>query len=412
MNNFLAIDLGASSYRMILNNGIENIEIYRASDHLLTIKGEKFWDITKIYNSIIGELKKLKNSETQLTSLAINSWGCDFVELTHEPIFNFKGELCNQVYGDCYLNQKHNIDEQIISEKDLFDYTAIRCQPFNTINRHKRITHPITFIASYLNYLLTGYLEADFTIASTSQFLDKIEDEYNSKVLDSLQLDKELLPPLRIAGITRKPIIHKELSHINVVFGPGHDTAYALNHGVKNSLILNVGSWIIIGANIDVVEKFNEKYSYERGLLEKYKVVVNQIGMNGFNELLTHNNVNLDYDQIEKQLNLVDNCYSLQCSEAVALDYDLSQEWQVNIASFLNALATLTSNNIMQFINDINPLIDKVYVVGGGSKNYYYIDKLLKELPSNLKVEFGPQEATVMGNIDFQRKVYYGTIKK
>lgn len=412
MINFLAVDLGASSYRMILGTEEAQRELYRANDHQVQLDNKKMWDISKIYNSIIDVLLDLKRSNINVTSIAINSWGCDFVDLSQEINFDEEGYLISQIYANSYLNQIELLDEQVISKEKLFSATGIQSQSFNTLNRYKQIKHPITFIASYLNYLLTTHLEVDLTIASTSQFLDKIESKYNYKILDTLGLNPKFLPPLNDSRVTIKPIIHKNLEHIKVVFGPGHDTAYALNHGSSKSLILNIGSWIIIGSNIEEVTEFNSKYSYERGLKSKYKVVVNQPGMSAFNKLLLANGIELDFNEIYNELKSVEKCYEMSslCSEFS--NYNIDSNWTVNIASYLKDLAQLTSINIKEYIREVNPRIDNVYIVGGGSRNKFFIECLIEKLPQELDVQFGSREATVTGNLKFQKEVFCGVNKK
>lgn len=406
MTSCIAVDLGASSYRIILNNGIECDELYRANDHIEVINDVRYWNISVIYNSIISALDSINDIST-IDSIAINSWGCDFVYLNQRLEFDKNHKLITKVYGNCYINPTEMIDSKLITEKQLFDFTGIRNQLFNTINRYSIIDQPITFIASYLNYLLTNHLEADLTIASTSQMLDRVENEYNQQLLAKLKIDKQVLPPLKAAGKTIKNIDIERFKNIKVIFGAGHDTAYALNHGEDNCLILNIGSWIIIGTNLDEVIDYNRKYSYERGLRNKYKVVINQIGMNGFNKLIEGASLEQNYEQLYQMMMTTKELYNWELTNQglEMISYDPKLEINTQLASYLNSLADLTVNNINQFITDINPSINTIYIVGGGSQNKYFIDCLLTKTPSNIKVEFGPYEATVMGNIKYQREI-------
>lgn len=412
MSNVVAVDLGASSYRIILNDGEKNIELYRNSNHLEIIEDIKYWNITTIYNSIYDVLIELTSKQIPVETMSINSWGCDFVDLTNVPVFDTSGRLKNQILGNCYLNQKNLMKFEEINDDELFELTGIKSLPFNTINRVEQINKPFTFIASYLNYLLTGYVQADYTIASTSQLLDKYENAYCERVLEAVKVNSEMLPPLENAGKTVKNIQHNPLKSIKVIFGAGHDTAYALNHSDKKSLILNIGSWIVIGANLDNVISFSPNYSYERGIKAKYKVVINQVGMNGFNYLIEKNNIKLNFNEIVEELYNVTDIYNLKIQDINPVDYDKSDMWQCNLASYLTALGKLTVKNIEIFIKDINPEINKVYIVGGGSANEYFVNIILSNLSSELTVEFGPKEATVIGNINFQKGIINGNIEK
>lgn len=416
MSKHLAIDLGASSYRIVLSDGEELKEVYRNTDHVVLDNGLKRWDISAVYNAIIKSLYELKGKGEIVNTLAVNSWGCDFCFLNQAAEFDDDGYLTTKVYGNSYLNISENINESIISARELYELTAIQSNNFNTINRYEQINSPITFIASYINYLLTNHLEADYTIASTTQFFDKTNDEYNDDVLKKVGIKKAYLPPLCVAGKTIKPIIHNNLSDVNVIFGAGHDTAYALNHGDNNTLILNIGSWIILGTNLDSVDNFNPNYSYERGIKSKYKVVDTQVGMNIFNQILKFYSPLVNFEQMYEELKQVDKLFEvdievLKVNESVTT-FCKSDDWKVNIASYLDSLAKYTCENMKVFIEDINPKISKLLIVGGGSQNKYFIERMKYYNCEDIKIEFGPKEATVVGNIKFQEEVSCGSLKK
>ena len=86
MAKYLAADIGASSGRIfeaVLNDRkIELREIFRFDDYLRYEEKTYFWDIEKIYGSIISGLKKYfnENAEEGL-SIGIDTWGVDFVLL-------------------------------------------------------------------------------------------------------------------------------------------------------------------------------------------------------------------------------------------------------------------------------------------------------------------------------------------
>ena len=64
MKYYLAIDIGATSGRGMLghieNNEIILEEVYRFDNYLIKRENSLFWDIAKIYKSIIEMLKKCK----------------------------------------------------------------------------------------------------------------------------------------------------------------------------------------------------------------------------------------------------------------------------------------------------------------------------------------------------------------
>lgn len=417
MTNNIAVDLGASSYRVIISKGNELIELTRYNDHLVNIDGKLVWDITKIHNVIIDTLDETIKSGTKVHSISINSWGCDFAPIFNNYELDDAGKLITQVYASSYLNEVSSemYDDifEKIDESRLFTLTGINLQSFNTILRYREINAPITFIASYLNYLLTDYLEADYTIASTSQFLAREEDTYCKEILSKLHVKDINLPPLKKAGTTIKKMKLKRFKNINVIFGAGHDSAYALYQGTGQELILNIGSWIILGLNIDNVSDFKKEYSYERGLFTKYKVVKNIVGMNGFNKLLDELQIERNYEQISTELFKVEDYCKIEIDK---LDIQENLLDQINkevtpyqiIASYLNALAKYTYDQMIEFANLKPGCMEKIIVVGGGMNNKFFISRLEQILNNQYKLEFKGSEATVVGNIKFQKEILDG----
>lgn len=420
MNKFLAIDLGASSYRMILGdeNGLN--ELFRYNDHLVTVDEVKYWDITTIYNHIIDCLKWLKTNSIRISSLAINSWGCDFAPILNTYKFDINGRLEDQIYGSCYLNGPSKRQEEkvnmLYSDEQLFNLTGIHKQSFNSIYRLPDIEGKVTFIASYLEMLLTGSYAVDCSIASTTQIFDREKNEYNKHILKALKINQKYLPKISTEKVRSAKIMHKNYNHIDVVSGTGHDTSYAFYRYDQETIIVNVGSWIICGMNSDEPREFSLDFNYERGLKSKYKVVSNTLGMNGFNLLLQEFRKGLSFEQVAKLL-IEANCNEVCDLSNLDLSKSISQqlpttEWIKQVAIYLNSIATITAMSIENLNNVSNQKVKKLVLIGGGSKNEYFIKQLEQKLNDKYKISFGESEATVLGNIKFQMEVKNGTIKE
>ncbi len=416
MNNYLAVDLGASSYRIVLANDEDLFEIItRKSDHLVKIKTQKMWDLKVIYNAIIEALITVEERNIKLTSLAINSWGCDFASILDSYKFDDEGRLLTPIFASCYLNEQAPSKLLQMSNEQLYSLTAINIQPFNTLLRYDQIRSPITFIASYLNYLLTGVLIADYTIASTSQMLMRDEQRYDLQILQAFSIKEEYLPPLAAAGSYQLPIKNERFKHINVIYGAGHDTAYALYYGDGSELILNIGSWTIIGLNIQKPHQFISKYNYERGLLCKYKLVENILGMNVFNMLINELALDNDFTKITCQLFKSNyehiDITKLNIQKQLCTQFPPHLSAYELLASYLQSLARYTAGAINQLLKSTQSDCSKIIIVGGGQNNEYYISALLASLDTKLQVERGPVEATVAGNIKFQKEIANGNIE-
>lgn len=84
---FLAIDVGATSGRAILEN-IENdtlrlTEINRFPNIVTEINGRMYWDLFYLYNEILKSLKMIESSQINIQSIGIDTWGGRFCLLWH-----------------------------------------------------------------------------------------------------------------------------------------------------------------------------------------------------------------------------------------------------------------------------------------------------------------------------------------
>ena len=79
--HFLAVDLGATSGRTVLaafdGERVEMTEWTRFGNPQIPISGHLFWDLPHLYNDILTALRKVADEGIQLTSIGIDTWGCD-----------------------------------------------------------------------------------------------------------------------------------------------------------------------------------------------------------------------------------------------------------------------------------------------------------------------------------------------
>ena len=79
-NRFVAVDLGASSGRVILatidRGTISMEEIHRFPDPIIQMRGHFYWDLPAIYQSVIDGLKAIAARGIEVDSIGIDTWGC------------------------------------------------------------------------------------------------------------------------------------------------------------------------------------------------------------------------------------------------------------------------------------------------------------------------------------------------
>ena len=183
MAKYLAADIGASSGRIfeaVLNDRkIELREIFRFDDYLRYEEKTYFWDIEKIYGSIISGLKKYFNeNEEEGLSIGIDTWGVDFVLLDGKD--RMLGKAVS--YRDSRTNGMMEKVFRIMAKEKIYEKTGIQFMEFNTLfqlyalnlKNKELLEKAETFlmIPDYLNYLLTGEKINEITNASTTQMMN------------------------------------------------------------------------------------------------------------------------------------------------------------------------------------------------------------------------------------------------
>ena len=125
---YLAIDIGASSGRHILchmeDGKMKLEEIHRFENGMEDVDGSKCWDTEKIFSEIIAGMKKCKELGKIPISVAIDTWGVDFVLVGKD------GKRLGNAVG--YRDKRtQNMDNEVykyISEASLYERTGIQKQ--------------------------------------------------------------------------------------------------------------------------------------------------------------------------------------------------------------------------------------------------------------------------------------------
>lgn len=119
MNYYLAIDIGASSGRHIVgwceNNEVKTEEVYRFHNGTKTQNGHLVWNLKSLFESVTKGIKAALKKYSVIKSLAIDTWGCDYVLVVNNgiltPCFSYRdmikfAELFKVKYRKEFLNLK------------------------------------------------------------------------------------------------------------------------------------------------------------------------------------------------------------------------------------------------------------------------------------------------------------------
>ena len=430
MGYCLAIDIGASSGRHILgeyvNGKIETTEVYRFDNGFNNVDGVLAWDIEYLTKSIIEGIKKCSEIGKIPDTVAIDTWGVDYVLLDKDC----KEILPAVSYRD---NRTVGIPEEIdkiISQEDLYAKTGIQRQNYNTINqlycdvksgKMEKAEHML-MIPEYLTYKLTGVMKSEYTIASTTSLLNAETRDWDMDLINKLGIKPCIFNPIampctKVGNFTEE--IKKYVGFdATVTFAPAHDTASAVaactleGHG----MYISSGTWSLIGAEnkYPVVSKaaLDANFTNEGGINYTYRFLKNIMGMWLFQNIRKNLDKKYTYDemmhmaeesQYTKTFNPNDDRLVAPENMIEAIR-DCLGEPELPIGDVLNSvyhsLAASYANVVKEIENITGEKVDSLNIVGGGSKDTYL--NSLAEKYIKINVTAGPVEATALGNLKSQ----------
>lgn len=458
--HFIAFDLGATSGRTILgtfkNNKLHIEELTRFPNEMVTVNGHLRWDIYSLYKHIKEGLKAAAGTGLKFTSAGIDTWGVDVVptdaygEFTGLPI----------AYRDAYTE---GVPEQFfseeMSEKDLYGRTGIQIMNFNTVfqmyarkkmyeaaltaSSDKNGNHGSTvpgypkylFMPDALNYMLTGKMATEYTIASTSGMLNPSDKVFDEDILRAVGLTKanfaESVMPGTAIGQLKDDIAEEcGIECLPIVAVAGHDTASAVAAvpaESKGFAYLSSGTWSLMGIETSepVINEFTSKMNItnEGGVDGTIRLLKNITGMWIIEQCLRQwrkEGVDYDYTTLvamaqnaEPMVSFIDpdwhkfaNCSNMP-KEIAAYCAATGQKAPLNheqtVRMIYESLA-LKYRYVLDVFREIAPFpIDRLHIIGGGSKN-----RLLNSFTASatgVTVVAGPSEATAIGNILVQARV-------
>lgn len=442
--HFLAIDLGATSGRVILatlaDNRIDLDVVHRFPNRLIEIGGRYYWNIYALYEDILQGLTEAGKRKVKIHSIGIDTWGVDFVAVAED------GTLCSlpRAYRDPYTN---GIPEEYFTKcprKEVYERTGIQIMNFNSLfqlyAQHKegssalKNAQTLLFMPDALSYLLTGKKVCEYTILSTSQFMNPRTKQVDEKLLEVAGVDPKLLPEVVMPGTqvgTLTPTLAKQcgLDEIPVIAVAGHDTGSAVAAVPAEDegfAYLSSGTWSLMGVELQepeiTDESFEMNFTNEGGvdgttrflknitgmwLLEQCRAAWKRAGKEySYPEIMqlvnsTSPSVDLldpDAAEFAAPTNMP-QAIRLYCeSRAMAIPENDAQLMRLIFDSLAAKYA-----EVLEKLRTVAPFeIKTLHVIGGGAQN-----DLLNQMTSNacgIPVVAGPSEATALGNVMVQAR--------
>ena len=297
-----AVYFGATSGRVILGawskNRLTLKEVHRFPNTFRTLAGHDYWDIGTLWHEAQTGLRKAVAAlprGAKIASVGVDVWGVDFALVNDAgrlvfPIHAYRDArtqpglkrlahtraALERIYAatgipNVFYNSSLQLEETVASCPAITDL-ATRC----------------LFLPDYFNFLLSGRMENEFTIASTTQLIDVHSTNWSRAALKYFRLPPQWFTKPILSGTRLGPVKNfPELAGTQVIAVPGHDTAAAYDAMPANpdgtDLFLSSGTWSLVGFESDRpvlgADAHAARISNERIGDGRYRPLTNVIGL-------------------------------------------------------------------------------------------------------------------------------------
>jgi len=447
---FLAFDLGAESGRALVgilkDERLEVEEIHRFINKPIEILGRLYWNLPQIFQEIKEGIGKAFSKYPDIESIGIDTWGVDFGLVTKE------GYLAGLPV--CYRD--HRTDEilnkafKVMPRERIYSLTGIQIMQINTLFQLYSMvlensslfnaTHKLLFMPDLFNFMLTGEMKTEFSIATTSQLYNPIKDAWEEELFEKFGIPMEIMPEVTMPGTEVGKIsesIKREfnLKDVSVISPCGHDTACAVASVPAEGsdwAYISSGTWSLMGVEIKepIINKdsLEANFTNEGGVNKTFRFLKNIMGLwllQSVRRIWMKEGVELSYSEIT---NLAEESEPFQYFVNPDDDSFLNPP---NMESAIKEFCKRTHQKVpktkgeiircileslafryKEVFETLEKLLGKhiriLHIVGGGSQN-----TLLSQFTADaldIPVITGPVEATAMGNIMIQA-ISRGAIK-
>ncbi|MEA3227183.1 MAG: rhamnulokinase family protein, partial [Planctomycetota bacterium] len=426
VEKYIAVDLGAESGRVMLGSvwhGLparENTarmavprlvleEIHRFGNGPIEENGALRWDFNGLLSEIkAGIGKAAKAAGAQVKGIAIDSWGVDF------GLLDADGELLENPYHyrDSQTEGMREKAFEMMGKRAIYDNTGVQFMVLNSVyqllamrlNNSAALAKAanLVFVGDLFTYCLCGEIFAEYSLASTSQFMDMRTGQWSKAVLDGLSLPADIMPKIIDPGTVVGRLsdeIQSELGcgPIPVIAIGSHDTASAVVAvpavGDANWAYLSSGTWSLMGVEIPQAivndKTFQYEFTNEGGVEKTIRLLKNIMGLWPVQECRRQwqrEGADLSYDEIAalaekaepfaRQINVDDGAFLAPGDMPRRINDYLTSTGQqpiddkgLMVRSILENLA-LKYRSIMEAIEDVTgETVDVLHIVGGGIQN-------------------------------------------
>jgi rhamnulokinase len=443
---YLAIDLGASSGRVVLGTLDGDVmhleELHRFTTPLLDRNRHLYWDLDAMWVEILSGVAKSFDTGVSIRSISVDSWAVDYVPLDQ------KGAPLRRPYSyrdPRTMGRMEAAIEVAGGAEALYERTGIQFLSLNTLPQVLADvrdepglvwdTATRLLIAEYFLFRLSGVAVAEATNASTTQLVDAQTGEWARALIEAIGDDVKrwprIVPPGTVLGALLPELVPRGVMSPPMVLACcAHDTASAVAAvpatGERPWAFISSGTWSLVGMELDapILTAAAREHSFtnEAGLDGTIRFLKNRAGMWVLEECrreweeqgtrYTHEAIfraATDSPSIGATIDLNAPEFSgrgemvrkvIDACRAGGIEPPVSHAGIVRL--ILESLAASHAAALGELETVTGARVEDVHIVGGGSRN-----DLLNQLTANRtgrRVLAGPEEATVLGNLLVQAR--------
>ena len=443
-HRFIGFDLGAESGRCIVATLQESQltleEVHRFTTHNVRYDRGFHWDILAIVGEIVEGLTKARKAfGPRFDGIGVDTWGVDYVLLDPE----------GRVLGYPYHYRDVRTDGMmakafgIVPKAEMYGSVGIQFQQFNTVfqllaeSERKlnllSVAGTVLLMPDYLNYILSGCRNAEFTVASTTSLVDPHTRDWSWNLIDKFGFRRGIFPPIvepgsRLGALLPSVAAATGIDPSTPVYAiAGHDTASAVVSVPAGShpwAFLSSGTWSLMGVELGepllTEDAMGCNFTNEGGVRGTTRFLKNITGLWPVQECRRYwreQGQEFSYGQLAELaaregfvgawVDLNDPRFLTPGDMPSKITSCLRETGQAGresagfiIGVVLESLAYSYRTTIRQVERVTGMKIETLHAVGGGIQN-----ELLVQLTADalgIPVEAGPVEGTIVGNIGVQ----------
>ena len=434
---YLAFDLGAESGRAILGRlqggSLALDEIRRFPNRPIRQNGSLYWDILHLWSEMRQALEDA--AEVPLESVGVDGWGVDYA------LIGERGNLLENPYHYRDVRNEGMMESvfERVSRERIYSVTGIQFLQINTLFQFYAAclltpkvvdaAHALVTVPDLLNYWLGGRLCSEYTVATTTQFVDARSRTWAKRLLSEIGLPTrvltEIVQPGTVIGALRADVSSPH-SGTPVVAPACHDTGSAVASvcAAGPTAFISSGTWSLLGTETEapvITAKARDlNFTNEGGVGGTIRLLKNIGGLwllQACRRAWEKDGRATDYDTLlaaaDERLafaSLVDpdhhgflNPVSMPAQIAEFCRHT-SQPEPADPPACARAILESLAMKYRVVLEQLEELtgrrVEQIRIVGGGSRN-----RLLNQFTADATgrpVLAGPIEATALGNIALQ----------